>query len=102
MPLEVSVLMALGRLVYFRFFHSLLVRLNVAASKFMNPRLDFGLAEARVAAWETLVSEIAEWRLSVVLEETTDETFTYFIIMGKFTIKPLWTLVNSLVNCSFY
>lgn len=41
-----------------------------------------------MAAQETLGPAIAEWRPYVVLEETTDETFTYFVIMDKFTIKP--------------
>ena len=58
-------------------------------SKFTNPRLDCHLAEAVVAAWETLVPEITR-RLDVLLKEANDLTLTYFIIMGKFTIKLLW------------
>ena len=69
-------------------------------STFTNPRLDCHLAVAVVAAWETLVPEIAEWRLHVLLKEASDESLTSFIIMRKFTISVLWTLVNSLVNCS--
>ena len=50
-------------------------------------------------AWETLVPEIAGWRL-YVLKEANDETLTYFIIIEKFIIKVSRTLVNSLLNCS--
>ena len=92
--------MALGGLVYFKLFHSLLVRWRITISNFINTRLDFHLAVAIVAAWKTPVPEIPGWRLYVLLEEANDETLTYFIIMGKFTIKVLWTLVSSLVNCS--
>ena len=47
-------------------------------SKFTNPRLDCHLAVAVVAAWETLVPEIAGWRLHVLLKEASDESLNIF------------------------
>ena len=76
MPFEVTSLMVLGRL-YFKFFHSLLRRLGITTSNVINSRLEVGQAAARVSTQEILGPAIAEWRLYVVLEASTDETFKW-------------------------
>ena len=59
-----------------------------------------GKAASGMAGWETHPLEVGEWRLCVLLKESAADTFMYLIIMGKFTIKPLWTSVNSPAICS--
>ena len=53
------------------------MRLGITASNAINSRLVVGQAAARVSTQETLGPAIAEWRLYVVLEESTDEIFKW-------------------------
>lgn len=51
---------------------------------------DIGWVACRAAGQETLPPD---WRLGILrsLEESTADTYTYFIIAGKFSIRPSWS-----------
>ena len=61
---------------------------------------EVGRASSIVAGWETLPIEVEELTFYVLWRKSTVKSFRYSIIIGKLTIKPLWTSVNSLAMCS--
>lgn len=60
---------------------------------------DIGWLACRAAGQETLPPG---WRLGILrsLEESTADTYTYFIIAGKFSIRPSWSWAKSLPSAA--